>query len=38
VCDGLYIALARDQHARLATADSPLRRAALRFEVALWEP
>ena len=37
VHDCLYLALAKDRRARLATDDRDLRRAASRLEIALWE-
>lgn len=38
VYDGLYLALARDRRAQLATDDRTLRRAAARLDIPLWEP
>jgi predicted nucleic acid-binding protein len=38
VYDCLYLTLARDRGASLATADGPLRRAAARLDIAVWEP
>ncbi len=38
VYDCLYLALARDRHARLATDDRPLRRTAVRLDIPVWEP
>jgi predicted nucleic acid-binding protein len=37
VYDCLYLALAKDRRARLATDDRDLRRAASRLEIALWD-
>jgi predicted nucleic acid-binding protein len=38
VYDCLYLALARDRHARLATDDRGLRRAARGLDIPVWEP
>ena len=37
VYDCLYLALAKDRRAALATDDRDLRRAAGRLEIALWD-
>ena len=38
VYDCLYLTLARDQHARLATDDRDLRRLAVRLDIPVWGP
>lgn len=38
VYDCLYLALARDRRAQLATDDRALRRAAVRLDIPVWEP
>ena len=38
VYDCLYLTLARDRRAQLATDDRALRRAAVRLDIPVWEP